>query len=176
MSNNDKCNTQLQDDLSSVEFCLLIKKKQTSTQCLKLDSLKHQTSNISYLVEAIDVLLERTNKSIFEYYKTSITNTIIHMDKQFNTLTCIMNKILDCLECIEFNQVVKAQQQPHTKPEKVKEGEKSLFFDSPPYVVNTPYHAADTPFTEHLLFFPLVRPTSLDSPSFSSKIPTGLLT
>ncbi|KAL6048891.1 hypothetical protein QOT17_020773 [Balamuthia mandrillaris] len=78
------------------------------------------------------------------------------------------------LECIELNQVVIAQQQPHTEPKKVKEGEESLFLNSPPHIVDTPYHAADTPFTEHLLFSPSASPTSLDSPSFSSKIPTGL--
>ncbi|KAL6071853.1 hypothetical protein QOT17_006025 [Balamuthia mandrillaris] len=105
-----------------------------------LDCLEPQTFYISYLIEAVNVLLEHTNKSIFKYYETTIMDTLIH----------IVNKVLDCLECIELNQVVKAQWQQHTEPEKVKEGKESLFFDSPPHV-HTPYHAADTSFTE--LFF-----------------------
>ncbi|KAL6044288.1 hypothetical protein QOT17_005377 [Balamuthia mandrillaris] len=100
----------------------------------QLNSLEHQTSNISYLIEAVDVLLKRTNKSVFKHYKTIITNTITHVDKQFNTLTHIVNNIADRLERIKLNQVVITQRQPHTEPKKVKEGEESLFFDSPPHI------------------------------------------
>ncbi|KAL6058159.1 hypothetical protein QOT17_015016 [Balamuthia mandrillaris] len=69
--------------------------------------------------------------------------------------------------------MLKAANNNHT-PEKVKEGKESLFFNSPPYVVNTPYHAADTLFIERLLFSPSTQPTSLNSFSFSSKILTDL--
>ncbi|KAL6052041.1 hypothetical protein QOT17_018828 [Balamuthia mandrillaris] len=61
-----------------------------------LNSLEHQTSNISYLVEVVDVLFKRTNKSVFKCYKTIVINTITHVDKQFDTLTHIINNIADC--------------------------------------------------------------------------------
>ncbi|KAL6070431.1 hypothetical protein QOT17_006960 [Balamuthia mandrillaris] len=64
------------------------------------------------------------------------------------------------------SHVVLAQRQQHTKPEKVKEGKKSLFFDSTPHVTDTPYCVAGLSFIEH----PLLLQTL-----FSSKIPTGLL-
>ncbi|KAL6040446.1 hypothetical protein QOT17_025395, partial [Balamuthia mandrillaris] len=82
--------------------------KQKDPQYLskQLDSLKLQTSNISYLIEAVDVLLKCTDESVFECYKTTIMNSIIHTDSQLDTLTCIMNKIADRLECIKLNQVV----------------------------------------------------------------------
>ncbi|KAL6046892.1 hypothetical protein QOT17_021955 [Balamuthia mandrillaris] len=57
------------------------------------------------------------------------------MDKWFDTLTHIMNNIADRLERIELNQVVITQWQPHTELEKVKEGEESLFFDSPSHIL-----------------------------------------
>ncbi|KAL6050250.1 hypothetical protein QOT17_019924 [Balamuthia mandrillaris] len=44
----------------------------------RLDSLEHQTSNIPYLVEAVDVLLVRINKAVFECYETIVINTITH--------------------------------------------------------------------------------------------------
>ncbi|KAL6042080.1 hypothetical protein QOT17_024616 [Balamuthia mandrillaris] len=75
----------------------------------RLDSLEHQTSNISYLVEVVDVLLKRTDKSVFERYETIVTNTITHVDKRFDTLTRIVNNIADRLERIELNQVVITQ-------------------------------------------------------------------
>ncbi|KAL6047893.1 Chromo domain-containing protein [Balamuthia mandrillaris] len=118
----------------------------------QLNSLELQTSNISFLVEAVDVLLKCTNKSVFERYESIITNTITRVDKWFNTLTCLMNNITDHLECIKLNQVVIAQWQQHSEPEKVKEGEESLFFNSPPHVADTPYHAADTPFIAPVIF------------------------
>ncbi|KAL6050318.1 hypothetical protein QOT17_019881 [Balamuthia mandrillaris] len=203
MSNDDKYSAQHWDDLSSMELRLLIKNNKppsntsrelySAEQCIQeldhalqqaeqkdpqylskqLDSLDFQTSNISFLIEAVDVLLKCTDESIFEHYESTITNTIICMDKRFDTLTCLMNNIKDHLEYIELNQVVIAQWQQHS--EKVKEGDESLFFNRPPHIADTPYYTADTPFTEHLLFFLSARPTSLDSPSFSSKIPTGLL-
>ncbi|KAL6045445.1 hypothetical protein QOT17_022779 [Balamuthia mandrillaris] len=112
----------------------------------RLDSLELQTSNISFLVEAVDVLLKHTDESIFERYE--FTNTITHTDKRFNTLTRLVNNITDRLECIKLNQVVIAQQQQHSEPEKVKEGEESLFFDSPPHIpaglpVYNPEHDGD---------------------------------
>ncbi|KAL6058455.1 hypothetical protein QOT17_014850 [Balamuthia mandrillaris] len=151
-------------ELYSIEQCIqeldhtLQQAKQKDPQYLskQLDSLKLQTSNTSFLVEAVDVLLKHTDKSIFEHYESTITNTITHVDKWFDTLTCLMNNIADHLECIELNQVVKAQQQQYSEPEKVKEGEESLFFN------------------KRLLFSPSAQPTSSDSPLFSSKIPTGL--
>ncbi|KAL6062761.1 hypothetical protein QOT17_012037 [Balamuthia mandrillaris] len=151
----------------------------------RLDSLEHQTSNIFYLVEVVDVLLKRTDGSVFERFESTVTNTVIRADKRLDTLTQTLNKVLDRLECIELNQVVIAQRQrphspdghhpvQHTEPDKVKEDEESLFYVSPYQVTDTPYRAVDTPYTEHPLFSSSTRPTSTDSPSFSSKIPTGL--
>ncbi|KAL6057329.1 hypothetical protein QOT17_015576 [Balamuthia mandrillaris] len=68
-----------------------------------LDSLELQTSNISYLVEAVDVLLKCTDESVFEHSETTIMNTIAHADKWLDTLTRIMNKIADRLKRIELN-------------------------------------------------------------------------
>ncbi|KAL6066923.1 hypothetical protein QOT17_009284 [Balamuthia mandrillaris] len=183
--NEDKIfsqSTATKQDLYSAEQCIqeldhtLQQAEQKDSQYLskQLNSLKLQTSNISYLVEAVDILLKCTDESVFEHYETTITNTIAHADNQLDTLTPIMNKIADRLKRTKLNQVVIAQRQQHTKSDKVKEGEESLFFDSPAHIADTPYHAANVSFTERLLFFPSARPTSPDSSSFEFKILTGL--
>ncbi|KAL6050319.1 hypothetical protein QOT17_019882 [Balamuthia mandrillaris] len=184
MSDDDERSTQRRDESSPAELQQRIQEldhtlqqaEQKDPQYLskRLDSLELHTSNIGYLVEAVDILLKRTDESVFERYKTTITNTIAQADKRLDTLTRIVNKIADRLERIELNQVVIAQRQQHTESDKVKEGEESLFFDSPAHIADTPYRAANVSFTERPLFSPSARPTSPDSPSFSFKIPTGL--
>ncbi|KAL6058821.1 hypothetical protein QOT17_014618 [Balamuthia mandrillaris] len=134
MSDDDKCNAQCWDDLSPAELRLLIEKEQASIQHLKvtrnelLESLgKHQMVNKDEIF--VQKLLNSSLSTLTSPSLSTtriITNTITHVDKQFDTLTRI--------ERIELNQVVIAQRQPHTKPEKVKEGEESLFFNSPPHI------------------------------------------
>ncbi|KAL6051015.1 hypothetical protein QOT17_019478 [Balamuthia mandrillaris] len=96
----------IKQELYSTEQCIqeldhtLQQLEQKDPQYLskQLDSLKLQTSNISFLIEAVDVLLKCTNESIFECYESIIANIITCMDKQFDILTWESREIVNlCL-------------------------------------------------------------------------------
>ncbi|KAL6057288.1 hypothetical protein QOT17_015610 [Balamuthia mandrillaris] len=161
MSDNNKHGTQHWDNLSPAELCLLIEKEQASIRTPQVnedETFNHLTATKQELysaeqhIQELDHTLQQAEQKDPQYLskqlnslklQTSNISFLVKAD-DFDTLTCLMNNIADRLEHIKLNQW-------------------------------TPYHAADTPFAKHPLFSPSAQPTSLDSPSFSSKILTSLL-